>query len=401
MIVTELGVSSHRIKEDPVIKQFIAIALAVALVSPAMAAPPVVRIVHSFNGADGSAPGTEPPLVRGPFGTLFGVTMQGGATNEGALFFLDARDGFHLVESFSAGGGRGWMPNSVFFSEAGQLHGTTAFGGAYECGTAFRVNWLGWTNTIHSFDCSHGNQPSGRVVAHDGSFYGSTGVGGGAAKGNVYRLSPVGGVTVLHEVPEGLSNEAGMYWGLVAGISDDFVGATMGYDVGDFHGVVFKIDVAGNFSLLHTFEGGADGSRPTSAPVVTTDGTIYGTTVAGGAHDAGTLYRITPQGEYSVLHTFGGTVGLENFPAMPFGGVVLSRNGNLYGTTVQGGPGNYGTIYEFKPSGEFRVLYRFSEASGFMNPQGGLVETATGTFYGTTGSGGDFGLGTIYKVRLR
>lgn len=382
-------------------RQLLAGALATALASSVVAEPSIVRIVHSFNGADGDRPGTEPPLVRGPFGTLFGVTQLGGATNEGALFLLDSRDRFYLVESFSGGGGGGFMPTSVFFSETGQLYGTTAFGGANDCGTAFRVNWLGQANTLHSFDCVDGYQPSGRVAVRPGFFYGSTGFGGSAAAGNVYRLSPAGEVTVLQEVQQLFSNEAGMYWGLAPGLNNELVGATMGYDVGDFHGVVFKLDASGNYSILHTFEGGSDGSRPTSAPVVTADGTVYGTTVAGGGHDAGTLYRITPQGEYSVAHTFGGTVGIENYPATPFGGVVLGKNGNLYGTTTHGGPGNYGTIYELKPSGEFRVLYEFSGVGGFANPQGGLVETTAGTFYGMTGGGGDFGLGTIYKIRVR
>ena len=393
-----LYIESRRI---PVTKQLIAIALAIALAPPVVAAPPIVQIVHSFNGADGDRPSTERPLVRGPSGTLFGVTQQGGATNEGALFFLDSRDRFYLVESFSSHGNHGWMPNSVFFSESGQLYGTTAFGGAYGCGTAYRVRWPGRADTIHSFDCVDGNQPSGRVVAPDGFFYGSTGFGGNAATGNVYRLSPAGNVTTLYEVQQRFSNESGMYWGLAPGLNGELIGATMGWDVGDFHGVVFKLDVAGNFSILHTFAGGADGSRPTSTPVVAADGTVYGTTYAGGINNAGTLYRITPQGDYSVVHNFGGTVGLENNPAGPFGGVVLSANGNLYGTATGGGPGNHGTIYEFTPSGEFQVVYTFSGDGGFSYPQGGLVETTTGTFYGTTGGGGDFRLGTIYKMQLQ
>ena len=188
-----------------------------------------------------------------------------------------------------------------------------------------------------------------------------------------------------------------MYWGLTPGLGNELIGATMGYDVGDFHGVVFKIDTAGTYSLLHTFEGGSDGSRPTSAPVVTADGTVYGTTVGGGVNDGGTVYRVTPQGDHSVVHTFGG----GDNPATPFGGVILGKNGKLYGTTTHGGIENNGTIFELSQSGEFRVVYYFEPSDGFGNPQAGLVETTSGTFYGTTGGGGDFNLGTIYKLRLR
>ena len=143
--------------------RLVTVAVVAALAPSAMAAPPKMRIVHSFNGSDGRNPGAEPPLVRGPLGTLFGVTQLGGATDEGALFFLDSHDRFHFVNSFSAGTGSGWLATSVFFSAHGQLYGTTAFGGAYECGTAFRVGLIGNVTTIHSFDCVDGYQPNGRV----------------------------------------------------------------------------------------------------------------------------------------------------------------------------------------------------------------------------------------------
>src|SRR5262245_44179134 len=121
-----------------------------------MAAPPLVQIVHSFNVSDGRTPANE-ILAAGPFGTVVGVTQLEGATDEGTFYFIDPFDGFHQLHSFSAGGHRGWMPNSLFFSQ-GELFGTTAFGGAYECGTIFRVASNGKPRTIHSFDCVTGNQ---------------------------------------------------------------------------------------------------------------------------------------------------------------------------------------------------------------------------------------------------
>jgi len=370
-----------------------AVGFVTALAAPVMAAPPV-RIVHSFDGTDGRSPSDE-TLVRGPLGTVFGVTMLGGERDEGALFFVDANDRFHLVHSFAAGTGGGWMPNAVFFSEGGKLFGTTAFGGAYEQGTVYQLAWNGDVSTIHSFDGVDGNQPSGRVVVRNGFFYGSTGSGGAA--GNVYRLSPAGDISVLYEVPQRFSNEAGVYSGLGGGLGEELFGATYGWDVGDFHGVIFKIDASGVTSTIHTFQGGSDGSRATSPPVVMADGTVYGTTLVGGAYGGGVIYKVTPEGDYSVAYSFGG----EPNAFAPFGGLVLGTNGNLYGTTTAGGEANNGTIFEFKTSGEFRVIYSFSGVNNFGYPQGGLVETTPGTFYGMTGSGGDFGLGTIYKLRLR
>jgi uncharacterized repeat protein (TIGR03803 family) len=373
----------------------IACALTLASSSLVMADPPSVQIVHSFNGSDGRPGGGEAPLIGGPLGSVFGVTQLGGATNEGVLFFVDPLDRFHLVHSFSAGSRRGWQPNSLSFPEDGDLLGTTAFGGDHECGTVYRVNPTGHPHTIHSFDCVDGNQPSGRLETRDGFLYGTTGSGGSAGSGNAYRLSSRGDLTMLYEVAQRFSNEAGLYWGLRGAPGGALLGATMGWDVGDFHGVVFRIDTSGGTSLLHTFEGGADGSRPTSAPVVAPDGTIYGTTSAGGTHSAGTVYRITQQGDYSVLYSF------AQDAAMPFSGLVLSQNGRLYGTTLGGGQSGNGTVFELTTNGQFSVIYSFSGVNNFGDPQGGLVETTSGTFYGTTGGGGDFGLGTIYKLQLR
>ena len=372
-----------------------ALVLVLAVSSLARAAPPIVQIVHSFNGSDGRSPSTEAPLVRGPLGSVFGVTQVGGATDEGAMFFVDPLDGFHLIRSFSTGGERGVYPNSLAFSDDGTLFGTTAFGGAYGCGTLFRVGWTGSAGTVHSFDCVKGNIPSGRIVVRDGSVIGSTGSGGSTSGGSIYRVSSTGEITVLYEVAQHFSNEAGMYWGLRSAPNGDLIGATMGWDIGDFHGVVLRVDAAGVTTILHTFGGGADGSRPTSAPVVAADGTIYGTTFQGGLQDSGTVYKISPQGDYSVLYSF------TPDQAGPFSGLVLGHNGRLYGTTVYGGQTGNGTVFELKTNGQLRVVYEFNGVNNFGYPQGGLVETTPGTFYGTTGGGGDFQLGTIYKLKVR
>ena len=351
---------------------------------PLVAEPPIVRIVHAFNGSDGRQPSAEAPLVRGPLGTVFGVTMQGGARDEGALFFVDAFDRFHFVHSFSAGGRRGWMPNSVFFSESGQLYGTTAFGGTYDCGTAYRVNLFGKPTTVHDFDCVDGNQPSGRVVTQDGFFYGTTGVGGNPAAGTFYRMSTAGDVTVLREVPQNFSNEAGIYSGLSPGPGNEFYG----YERGVFRGrfVWRRIqDRHGRQLLNPPHVRGRRGRVRGDVPLLRSSPQTEPCTERLPEVASMTSVRshpITPQGDYSVVHAFDGEA------ATPYAGLVLGKNGNLYGTTVNGGLDGYGTVFELEPSGEFRVIYQFSGVNDFSYPQGGLVETAPGTFYGTTGAGG-------------
>jgi uncharacterized repeat protein (TIGR03803 family) len=350
------------------------------------------QIVHSFNGEDGRFPGGETPLAKGPLGLIAGVTQLGGTYDEGALFVIDAADRFHLLHSFSSAKGEGVLPNSVMFSEDGGLLGTTGLGGINDAGTVFRVGPLGRLSTLYSFDYVTGNQPSGRFVCRDKSIYGSTGFGGDAGAGNIYKLSYDGTVSSLYSVSNRLSDSAGLYFGVVSASDGTLYGASMGYDVGDFNGTVYKFDMDGKYTILHTFAGGIDGSRPTSAPAVASDGTIYGATYGGGQYALGTIYRITPAGEYSVIYAFGDGDGLVN----PFGGVIVGKNGNLYGTATGEGDG---AIFELNTKTlQSRVLHVFDSSATY--PQGGLVETTSGTFYGTTGGGGTYGLGTIYKLKL-
>jgi uncharacterized repeat protein (TIGR03803 family) len=378
-----------------VIRDSIAFAVLAVSAGSAVLATPSVRIVHSFNGQDGSSPSAEAAPVRGPFGTVFGATARGGPTDEGVVYYLDRWDRFHIAHTFTQGEGQPWMPSSVFVSPGGRIYGTTRFGGEQEAGPVFRLDPGGVVTTVHAFNYLDGNQASGSVALQDGYFYGATGFGGNYEGGTIYRMSvDTEEVSVVYENPAMFSNDAGMYYGVARGPAGEVYCATYGYDVGDYHGVVFKIDVSGTRTVLHTFEGGADGNRATAPPVVTADGTVFGTTYMGGTNDLGVVYKITPGGEYSVLHSFG------NDSASPFSGVVLGSNGKLYGTTMGGGDAGYGAIYEISQTGEFRVVYSFTGVNNFGGPQGGLLEKAPGVFYGTTGGGGRFGKGTIYKLRL-
>ena len=112
----------------------------------------------------------------------------------------------------------------------------------------------------------------------------------------------------------------------------------------------------------------------------------------GGANDNGTVFKTTPGGALVTLFSFGGTNGL-----FPFGGLLLGRDGNFYGTTIGIGRTDYGSVFRITPAGELTTLFFFQGTNG-SNPYGRLVQGSDGNFYGTTLRGGEFGLGTVFTI---
>jgi uncharacterized repeat protein (TIGR03803 family) len=122
------------------------------------------------------------------------------------------------------------------------------------------------------------------------------------------------------------------------------------------------------------------------------DGNLYSTSNDGGADNAGTVFKITPAGQVSVLYSFNGVTG-----AFPFSGLTLGTDGNFYGTTFENGPSNYGTVFKITPKGTLAVLHGFDGSDG-AGLWGAPIEGTNGDFYGTTANGGSGGCGTVYRV---
>jgi uncharacterized repeat protein (TIGR03803 family) len=153
---------------------------------------------------------------------------------------------------------------------------------------------------------------------------------------------------------------------------------------------------AQTFTTLHSFDS-TDGSEPQASLVQATDGNLYGTTFDGGASSActggcGTVFKISPSGALTTLHSFDSTDGKN-----PWAGVIQASNGNFYGTTLYGGANTYGTIFEITASGTLTTLHTFDWTDG-ANPRAGLIQASNGNFYGTTSSGGANGYGTVFKI---
>lgn len=179
---------------------------------------------------------------------------------------------------------------------------------------------------------------------------------------------------------------------LIQGIDGNFYGVTE--NAGNPHGgTVFMIAPSGKLTTLHDFcseTNCADGEYPTGALVQTVNGTLYGTTMYGGANDDGSVFEITPPGEFTTLYSFCSATNCSD-GSVP-NGIVLGATGNFYGTTYGGGTSGNGTIFEITPAGKLTTLYSFCAAGNpcqdGANPESRLAEASNGKFYGTTWSGG-------------
>lgn len=256
---------------------------------------------------------------------------------------------------FNFGGTLGKAPNGgLIFDAAGNLYGTTQSGGLNNAGVVFQLHrtakgvWI--ENILYQFvgTADGGNPQAGLIWDAAGNLYGTTMAGGANGLGVVFELSPNG------------------------------------------HG-------GWSESVLYSFAGGSDGASPMGKLVFDSLGNLYGTTNAGGAADAGTVFELSPTGSgysESILHAFSGTDG-----ANPKAELILDASGNLYGTTFSGGSKNAGTVFELvRGSGWTEsVLHHFKNYPDGAFPSGGLVFSGSNLLGTTTGGYGD-GLGTVFEL---
>jgi len=228
----------------------------------------------------------------------------------------------------------------------------------------------------------------------DGNFYGTTPGTAAGGVGEVFQITQTGTLTVLHIfcLQSDCADGAGPIAGLLQAIDGNLYGTTYGGGVNGY-GTVFKITPRGKLTTLHSFDG-TDGDRPEAELVQGTDGNFYGTTFLGGAYGSyGTVFKITPRGKLTTLHSFNGTDGDQ--PA----GLVLAIDGNFYGTTEDGGPRGRGTIFEITPSGTLTTLHTFDITDGEYIVAA-LIQGTNGTLYGTSSGGGPHSHGTVFSLSV-
>jgi len=227
----------------------------------------------------------------------------------------------------------------------GSFYGTAPQQGANGFGTVFRIATNGVFTTLVSFNNTNGAFPvDGLMLGQDGNFYGTTANGGSHVAGTVFRMTPAGALTTLFSFNN--TNGANPFGGLVEGSDGLFYGATAFGGTNLSFGTIFKITTNGVLTTLFNFHF-TDGEEPSSKMIRAPDGSLYGTTALGGSllndpssSGLGTVFRLTTNDLFTPLLQFQGTNGSN-----PGASLALGPDGNLYGSTANGGPGGGGTLF--------------------------------------------------------
>jgi uncharacterized repeat protein (TIGR03803 family) len=366
------------------------------------------KTLDSFDNTDGAFPWAT--LVQGNDGNFYGTTQNGGntacASGCGTIFKISPNG---TLTTFPFDGTNGSQPLAGLVEAAnGNFYGVTTGGGANNVGTVFKFTPNGGLTTLYSFSVNTGYAPQGGLVlAGDGNFYGTASSGGPAAGqcnpgcGTIFKITPKGQYTTLHNfngIPDGGNPLATMTQapnGKLYGTASDLGNAGS-------YGTVFTITPAGNFTVVHQFDN-TDGAYPFGGLILGADGNFYGQTDLGGASKFGaygTVYKMTPAGKVTTLHSFEQTDG-DN----PVSNLVQGTDGNFYGTASYGGTHpNFGTVFKITPSGTFTTLHNFDSTDGSY-PYAGLIQATNGKFYGATFAGGSssacsFGCGTVFSLSV-
>lgn len=371
------------------------LALFLVAIQPAQAQ--VYRVLHNFvANSEGASPFGG--LIRDSAGNLYGTTELGAerpcngvSYGCGSVFKLSATGGVTVLHTFTGGTGDGANSYANLIRDsAGNLYGTTYDGGANNWGTIFKVDPSGTETVLRSFSSTStdgANPYAGLVRDPAGNLYGTTFLGGSAGYGTVFKLDPSGTFTLLHSFIGGLTDGFQPYGGLILDSAGNLYGTT--------RSTVFKIDPSGTMTTLHYFTGPSDGNVCFAPVTRDSAGNLYGTTWLGGASNEGTVFKVDTAGTETILWNF--TAGVDG--DRPQSGVVLDAAGNLYGTTTGGGANGMGVLFKLDTTGTLTVLHAFAGGADGSIPYGGLLRSPTGILYGTTGSGGTHDAGTVFVLK--
>jgi uncharacterized repeat protein (TIGR03803 family) len=415
---------------------------AIALAVLSVLLPTMLQTAHAqtetvfYNFAyspDGGYPSGR--LTADSSGNFYGTTPDGGTNGEGSVFELSPEPAGGCPSGSNTGNGwcetvlysfcsvsgctDGYNPQFAYltFDSAGNLYGTTFYGGANTYGTIFELSpeplsgcpsgsnaGNGWCETVlYSFQggADATNPSNGLVWDSSGNLYGAA-YDGCSAGGCVYELSPNGSGGWTEQVIYPVYN-----W--YTGLAIDSAGNLYGVD-GQEH--VFKLsfsDGTWTATYIHTFTGspkdGYPGEDNWDSPAVDSAGNVYGTTCSGGSKNLGTVWKLSPvttgkdKGTYKekILHSFTS----EKTGYCPASGVTLDSSGNIYGTATAGGKHDDGTVFELAVSGttyKEKLLWSFTGTDG-ESPYANPILDSSGNLYGTAYDGGTDGYGVVYEVK--
>jgi len=356
-----------------------------------------LTVLHEFSGgSDGSFP--KGGLIQDAAGNLYGTTSSGGALGEGTVYKIDGAGTLTTLFAFD-GFGSGANPASALIRDReGNLYGI-ADEGPGGAGVVFKVSPAGQETLLFAFQGGLDKNPrvptGGLLMDKAGNLYGTTLFGGNGncpfgqldfGCGTIFRLDPAGNLDVLYEFsggPDGRQpfgplrhDAAGSLYGVAQSGGDPSCPESQ-----TGCGTVFKLSRDGKLTVLHTFQGGTDGASPQPGLLVDpVAGSLYGATGAGGNADHGTVFKVSSNGAYAVLHRFeGGKNG-----STPNGSLISDPAGNLYGTTQSNDPvAVLGTVFALNPAGQFKVLHDFTGGLDGAVPLAGVIRDAAGHLFGT------------------
>jgi uncharacterized repeat protein (TIGR03803 family) len=428
-------------------KAFMAFLLfaATAIASPGQA---TFTSLGSFSGGKN---GFQPsgPLVQGTDGRLYGTNLNGGSNTAcnlgcGVIFSLTTSGTLTVDYIFCDHNPACTLGNypvlGLLLAENGEFYGMTGVGGTQQSGTIYTFSPSTGVTTLYNFctlqgggGCLDGFNPQGGLIqGTDGNFYGTTRNGGqnSTSEGTFFKITPTGKLKTLYSFcsagacPGGANPDAapmqaenGNFYGTTS-----VGGANSGADcLPTGCGAVYEATPEGTVTTLYNFcsrTNCADGASAQGGLVQASDGNLYGGTLWGGdggtsnkcIGNCGTVFKISPAGGLTTIYSFCSQPNCTD-GIMPWTTLIVGSDGNLYGTTFEGGTSTgvcgtlsgCGTIFEMTLSGTLTTLHSFDLTDGYL--PNALFQATDGNFYGTTASGGNslnciFGCGAAFKLSV-
>jgi uncharacterized repeat protein (TIGR03803 family) len=372
-------------------------------------------VLYSFTGgADGGNPSEG--LVFDSAGNLYGTTQYGGTGNCiqyglhgcGTVFKMTNQQTETVLYSFQGGSDGEYPWGGLALDGKGHLFGTTVSGGL-GFGVVFSLDKNGTENILHRLRGGrNGAYPyASLTLDHVGHLYGTTTSGGdldcgtrGAGCGTLFTLYGRKGAALHRFAGSPSDGNYPGYGAVLVDRTDNLYGAT-GEGGAANYGTVYKVDRNGKYTVLYSFSGKSDGCEPLGMFAADEKGNLYGAASACGDFSQGTIFKISSTGSFTLLYTFGAD-GSQSGNA-PFGGVIRDRKGNLCGTTLFGGQcstsqSGCGTVFKLSPNGSMSVLHSFNGTSDGASPWSNVIPDTAGNLYGTTPIGGQGGAGTVWKI---
>ncbi len=357
------------------------------------------QVIGMFTNSTGWRPAGTPAFdISG--NSIYQPMALGGPSGYGTLLKVDGSSP-SVVTSFADALGE--EPNGGLRLISGTLFGMAKSGGAPMKGTIFRYQPGTGTSVVATLTETVGRAPEGPMVqGPDGNIYGVAREGGAFGFGAILKINPAGGVTNLLSFTGNFGSAPGMWphAPLAVGADGNLYGVTEQGGSAESAGTVFKVTLGGSYTLLKAFTQSGPwvplgGLTPGAA------GEFYGSTALGGTANVGTIFKITATGTFTVLGEFGGASGALR-GAYPVGELLYAFDGGLYGVAAESGAGGAGTIFRIKSDNTAETLFDFTNVGGAVPggaPRGGLAFGNDGYLYGATEEGGPRGGGVIYRIK--